>query len=72
VVTKETGNLRKVREAYVTATKQLGRPPRNMDELTPSLKQIGDPQELMRSRTGEPYEGAPRSVLAEWTNGESQ
>jgi hypothetical protein len=56
VVTSETVNLSKVREAYLAAAKRLGRPPRNLDELKPSLQQIGDPQELLRSRTGEPLE----------------
>jgi hypothetical protein len=53
---KETENLRKVRDAYVAATTQLQRPPQNMNELTPHLRKQGSPEEMLRSRTGEPYE----------------
>jgi hypothetical protein len=56
VVQKETENLRKVYDAYVAASGQLRRPPQNMDELTPYLRKAGTPEELLRSRTGEPYE----------------
>ena len=56
VVQSETENLSKIRGAYEEAVARLGRPPRNLNELTPSLRKVGDPGELLRSRTGEPYE----------------
>lgn len=56
VVQKETENLRKIGAAYEEAFVRLGRPPRTMNELAPSLRKVGEPEELLRSRTGEPYE----------------
>jgi hypothetical protein len=52
----EADNLVKIQTAYNLATKELGRPPANLDELLPRLKQHGDPDTLLRSpRDGQPY-----------------
>jgi hypothetical protein len=52
----EADNLVKIQTAYNLATKELGRPPANLDELLPRLKQFGDPDTLLRSpRDGQPY-----------------
>ena len=56
VLLSETENLAKVREAYNAAYAGLKRGPKNMNELTPYLKKVGNPDELLRSRSGEPYE----------------
>jgi hypothetical protein len=42
-------HLKKIQQAYVQATTSLGRPPGNLEELTPFLKRVGDPAELLRS-----------------------
>jgi hypothetical protein len=55
VVSAETENLSKIRGAYEAASAQLHRPPRGMEELTPHLRKVGAPDELLRSRTGEPF-----------------
>lgn len=49
-------NLKAISTAYLTATDDLGHPPRNMEELTPFLKRAGDPEKMLRSpNDGEPY-----------------
>ncbi len=50
-------NLGKVGIAYLRATEQLGRPPRNLDELKPVLqREFGDADGLLRSpNDGQPY-----------------
>ena len=49
-------NLQKIAVAYAQATTHLNRPPQNLNDLMPSLKQQGDPAEILRSPDdGEPY-----------------
>ena len=42
-------NLRKVRDGYFEARRVLDRPPRSKEELIPSLKKFGEPDQLLRS-----------------------
>ena len=42
-------NIRQVRDAYVLTTDKLGHPPANREELLPALKEMGDPEKLLRS-----------------------
>ncbi len=42
-------NLRAIFDAYSEATKQLKRPPANLDELTPHLKDVGEIDKVLRS-----------------------
>ena len=42
-------NLRIIRTAYVRASQQLDRPPENLQELMPYLKEAGDPATILRS-----------------------
>src|SRR5947207_6280163 len=52
----ESNNLAKIQTAYDSATRKLGRPPANLEELNPHLRELGDPTELLRSpRDGQPY-----------------
>jgi hypothetical protein len=49
--------LRSLAAAYQAATTKLGRPPKNLDELKPYLKEHGNPDELLRSsRDGQLFE----------------
>jgi len=49
-------NLTTIKLAYLQATKALDRPPRNLDDLRPFLKKLGDPAEILRSpNDGEAY-----------------
>jgi hypothetical protein len=49
--------LRSVASAYSAAGIKLGRPPKSMEELKPFLKQVGDPDQIMRStHDGQPFE----------------
>ena len=48
-------NLMSVAKAY-TATALHVRPPKSLDDMMPALKNIGDPERLLRSsRDGKPY-----------------
>lgn len=50
------GNLSYLAMAYSQYATQRGQPPRNIGDITPSLKKFGDPEELLRSpRDGKPY-----------------
>jgi hypothetical protein len=42
-------NLRQVKDAYARATDKLDRPPANLEELMPFLKEMGDPDALLKS-----------------------
>ncbi|HEX3315752.1 MAG TPA: hypothetical protein VHR72_12705 [Gemmataceae bacterium] len=49
-------NLGAINGAYSKATRTLNRPPKSLDELLPFLKEVGDPEAILRSpRDGEPY-----------------
>jgi hypothetical protein len=49
-------NLRYLAMAYMQAATNLGRSPRDLDEIKPVLKDFGDPEKLSRSpRDGQPY-----------------
>jgi len=49
-------NLQKIGVAYAQATTRLKRPPKNLSDLLPSLKEQGEPAEILRSPDdGEEY-----------------
>src|SRR4051812_33146425 len=48
-VPASTQNLKVISAAYLEATKQLDRPPQDVNELTPYLKKHGDPAAILRS-----------------------
>jgi hypothetical protein len=53
---EESSNLSTIDFAYDRATKELGRPPANAEELKPYLKEVGDPDAILVSpRDGRPY-----------------
>ena len=56
---KDTENLTSVRKAYVAATNRLGRPPKNLEELRPSLMAEGNADELLVS----PNDGLPYIIV---------
>jgi hypothetical protein len=51
--------LKSIATAYFSAVAKLNRPPRNMDELKPFLKLVGDPDQIMRS----PHDGQPFEIV---------
>ncbi len=52
----ETENLSKIERAFDSAREKLGRPPANLEQLKPFLKEFGDADQILRSpRDGEPY-----------------
>jgi len=56
VKTSETENLTKILAAYDQATRQLGRPPANLEEFKPFLTPYGNADEILRSpNDGQPY-----------------
>ncbi len=57
----QDANLRTIGIAYAEATRSLGHPPRNREELLPSLQTHGDPKALLVS----PVDGQPYVVLWE-------
>jgi hypothetical protein len=52
-------NLKAISKAYIAATHKLERPPRNLEELAPFLKQFGEPAEIIRS----PHDGQDYTIL---------
>jgi hypothetical protein len=56
---KDTENLTSIRKAYLAATNRLGRPPKNLDELKPSLNAEGNADELLVS----PNDGLPYVIV---------
>ena len=56
---KDTENLTSIRKAYLAATNRLGRPPKNLDELKPSLNAEGNADELLIS----PNDGLPYVIV---------
>jgi hypothetical protein len=56
---EEAENLTKIGVAYDRATKQLGHPPQNPDQLKPFLKEYGDPESILRS----PQDRLPYVIL---------
>jgi hypothetical protein len=56
---KDTENLTSIRKAYMAATTRLGRPPKNLDELKPSLAAEGNVEELLIS----PNDGLPYVII---------
>jgi hypothetical protein len=54
---KETDNITAIRKAYVAATTRLGHPPKNIEELKPSLE--GNADEVLIS----PNDGLPYVIL---------
>jgi hypothetical protein len=56
---KDTENLTSIRKAYMAATNRLGRPPKNLDELKPSLSAEGNADELLIS----PNDGLPYIIV---------
>jgi hypothetical protein len=56
---KDTENLTSIRKAYVAATNRLGRPPKNLEELRPSLNDEGKFDELLVS----PNDGLPYVIV---------
>jgi hypothetical protein len=59
VASKDTENLTSIRKAYMAATTRLGRPPKNLEELEPSLKTEGNVDELLVS----PNDGLPYIIV---------
>jgi hypothetical protein len=60
VVQKEASlspqHLQAIRNAYLQATRQLGRPPQRLDDILPYLKKGGDPATFLHSpEDGEEY-----------------
>jgi hypothetical protein len=56
---QDTGNLTTIGLAYNRATDKLGRPPKDLEELKPHLKDLGDPEAILRS----PHDGQPYVIL---------
>jgi hypothetical protein len=56
---QDTSNLTTISLAYNRATDKLGRPPKDLDELKPHLKELGDPDAILRS----PHDGQPYVIL---------
>lgn len=56
---EDAENLSKIGAAYDEATKQLGHPPQNPEELKPYLKQYDDPEAILRS----PQDRLPYVIL---------
>src|SRR5579864_5125271 len=56
---QDTSNLTTISLAYNRATDKLGRPPKDLDELKPFLKELGDPDAILRS----PHDGLPYVIL---------
>ena len=52
-------NLHKLHDAYQRTNIRLGRPPLNLSELMPDLKQQGKPEEILRS----PNDGADFEIV---------
>jgi hypothetical protein len=49
-------NLSRIATAYIDAHEKLGRPPKSVDDLKPSLKEAGTPEDVLISpNDGEPY-----------------
>jgi hypothetical protein len=48
-VPESSRNLRCIRDAYLKATEKLERPPANLQELMPFLKEEGEPDQILRS-----------------------
>jgi hypothetical protein len=59
VPSKDTENLTSIRKAYLAATQRLGRPPKNLDELKPSLAAEGNADQLLVS----PNDGLPYVIV---------
>src|SRR5262245_17614920 len=52
----ETEHLARIGRAYDAATKRLNRPPADVEQLKPFLREFGDPEAALRSpRDGQPY-----------------
>jgi hypothetical protein len=56
---EDTANLSTIGLAYNRATDKLGRPPKDLEELKPFLKELGDPEAILRS----PHDGQPYVIL---------
>jgi hypothetical protein len=56
---EDTGNLSTIGLAYNRATDKLGRPPKDLEELKPHLKDLGDPDAVLRS----PHDGLLYVIL---------
>src|ERR1700687_3512944 len=56
---KDTENLTSIRKAFIAATTRLGRPPKNLDELKPSLAAEGNVEDLLIS----PNDGLPYVIV---------
>src|SRR6516164_5123126 len=56
---KDAENLTRIGAAYDRATKQLGHPPQNPEQLKPFLKEYGDPETILRS----PQDRLPYVIL---------
>jgi hypothetical protein len=55
-VNKAEADLGIIASAYAQASDRLGRPPRNVAEIMPFLKQAGNPDEILRSpNDNQPY-----------------
>src|SRR2546423_7182702 len=48
-VPRSIQNLKQIGTAYLDAMARLERPPKNVEELKPSLKKFGDPAVILRS-----------------------
>jgi len=56
---RSADNLKLISRAYIDETKDLERPPSNLEELTPSLKKLGEPAEILQS----PHDGQDYTIL---------
>jgi hypothetical protein len=52
-------NLTRIATAYIDAESRLGRPPKNVEELKPFLKDFGNPDEMLSS----PNDGLPYVII---------
>jgi hypothetical protein len=59
VKASDTENLTRILAAYDQATRQLGRPPANLEEFRPFLTPYGNADEILRS----PHDGQPYGVV---------
>jgi hypothetical protein len=56
---KGVQNLSRIATAYIDAEGRLGRPPKDVEELKPLLKDLGNPDEMLSS----PNDGLPYTIL---------
>jgi hypothetical protein len=56
---REQQNLSRIATAYLDAEARLGRPPKDVEELKPFLKDLGNPDDMLSS----PNDGLPYAIV---------